>query len=456
MKNSKIKNIISVIGKVLYYIIITFICIIALFLLYYIVSSQINANNEDYKPKISIYTIVSPSMTPTIKVYDVVVNVREDKPENIKVGDIITYTSKASTSEGMTITHRVVEVNKLPDGEYEYRTQGDNNSEPDSLYVSYDQVIGKEFVIIPYLGRIQFLIANQKGWLFLLLIPVSIYMLIELYKLFNLFGIKKKVKEVVNVPNSEEEQRELEEARKEKIREELQNRKEVPLPTTRKEIEDYKKETVEVLDTDLLTSKIKEYDDRIDQLDEVLKHMSDDKTISMKSDDNLVEEDNYLKGEHIKVTKTEEAKKKRKTAKDKKVDNQIIDLEFEETQGDKNIDFEDIVPVENRREKIERPESVDIKEISDKEVKPTKGTNKTLNLNPKNVKKVNRTGRSNSRSSNNRNNNVRNTRTNNTRNSNSRSRSRNLNLNPNNVKKVNRNKPKPKPKKKLIVIEKTK
>ncbi len=437
MTSSQNKNIFSMIGKLLYYVVIAFICLIALFLLYYIVSSQMNINNEDYRPKVSIYTIVSPSMTPAIKVYDVVINIREDKPENIKVGDIITYESKASTSEGMTITHRVIEVNQLPDGGYEYRTQGDNNKEPDKLYVSYDQVIGKEILIIPYLGKIQFLIANQKGWLFLLLIPVSIYTFIEIYKLFNLFSIKNKVKEVVenNSDVALRQQEEYEEARKEKIKEELKIRNAtlnpVPLPTTEEEIAKYREDHVEVLDTDPLTTRIKEYDDRIDQLDKVLKRMSKEVTeeeTEEEKPEEVIVEDNFLKEQHIKVTKVEEAKKKRKKvgSKEEKTTNQIIDLDYEEKMN--NEELEDIIPKENNRKVIARPDSVDI----NPKKKNSSSNNKQLNLNPRNVKKVRRPNRT----------------------SNRRGGNRNLNLNPRSVKRVNRSKPKPK--KKLIVIEKTK
>lgn len=445
MENSKSTNILAKIGKLLYYIVIAFICLIALFLLYYIISSQMNANNDDYKPKVSIYTIVSPSMTPAIKVYDVVINIREDNPENIKVGDIITYVSKAPTSEGMTITHRVIEVSELPDGGYEYQTQGDNNSEPDKVYVNFDQVIGKEILIIPYLGKIQFLIANQKGWLFLLLIPVSIYMFIEIYKLFNLFSIKNKVNNVVNENNNEEldrQQEEMENARKEKIKEELKIKSAMenplPLPTTPEEIAQYKKDTVEVLDTDPLTTRIKEYDDRINQLDKVLKRMEKESSIAEKEPATLekeeVEEDEqFLKGSHIKVTRMEEAKKGRKKIgiKEKERNNQIVDITYEEKKG--NEDLNDIIPLENSREKIERPVSEDIvsKENNNR-------NRKALNLNPRNVKRVRRPNRNTNTNSSNRTNNG----------------NRSLNLNPRGVKRVNRNRPKPK--KKLIVIEKQK
>ena len=478
MAKTKKNNIFSIIAKLLYYIVITFVCLLVIFLIYYIISAQLNADNEDYKPKISIYTIVSPSMTPVIKVYDVVVNVRVDSPQDIEVGDIITYVSKSSTSEGMTITHRVIAVNVLPDGTYEYTTQGDNNDEPDSSTVTYNQIIGKEVVIIPYVGRLQFLIANQKGWLFVLLIPVSIYTFVEIYKLISLFSLRKRVDEITTPVNDNKEAELLaNNLRKEQIKEELnshiipktayiksdeedkgfleeynetivnvkQNKysknpsfddlKEVKVPTTKKEIEDYKSKSVEILDTDELTSKIKEYDDKIDELDKIMTNINQKE---VEKEPNEVVEDNYLKGHKIKVTNAEVAKKQTpkkilpKEPYQDKAKPSIIDLSNDITPIEEGTIFEDIIPIDNSRLKIERPESEDITSAKERIIKETKEVpkEKKLNLNPKTVKKVSRTTPNHS-----------------TR------RSRNLNLNPRNVKKVNRRPPK-RPKKKLITIEK--
>ena len=226
MKNAKLKKILLGILKLLYYIAIAFVCFIAAVLIYYIISVQIHAKDENYKPGISIYTIVSPSMTPNINVYDVVVNIRVDDPTKIKVGDIITFKSQAATSEGMTITHRVIARDQLPDGTYEYMTQGDNNPEPDSSYVMFDNIIGKEIVTIPALGKVQFLIANKKSWLFLLLIPIAIYLIREIYKLIDLVGLKKKVTKVIEEKDEEpkidhEKQETLKEQLKRELLEEL-------------------------------------------------------------------------------------------------------------------------------------------------------------------------------------------------------------------------------------------
>ena len=187
---------VSKIFKWLLNIMVFLACFIVGILLFYVFLAQVHSNDEKYKPAFSFYTIVSPSMNPVIKVYDVVVNVRVNDPEKIEVGDIITYVSTNSVSEGMTITHRVVNVYKNENGNYEYQTQGDNNSEPDSVLVTFDNVIGKEVAIIPAFGKIQFLLADKKGWIFLLLIPIAFFILKDIYELIELLGLRRKVDKV--------------------------------------------------------------------------------------------------------------------------------------------------------------------------------------------------------------------------------------------------------------------
>jgi len=455
------KNIVQTILKLLSYIVIAFICIITLFLLYYIVSSQIHAKDENYRPGVSIYTIVSPSMNPVIKVYDIVVNAKVKEPTNIQIGDIITYKSKAPNSEGMTITHRVVAIDKTQDGKYEYMTQGDNNSEPDSLMVTFDQVIGKKIMIIPKLGKLQFLIANQKGWLLLLLIPIGIYLIKELAKLINLFGLRKKVTKVVEQKPEEiiaPKRQEIEE-RKEQIRETLKtnavikdsvvkNDKEptsfleqysetklevttnkyanlkkkkeekektvqkpeeeitkVDIPTkvetkvvkevpkVEKEIELPKvKEKVndeyEILDTDELSTKIKEYDTKLIKLNKMIADIENikDKKEEPKEEP-FIEVDNFLKGGKIKVKSIEETKNQKKKVNTKRITDptkytEEVKIELTPLFGSSSY---------NSRSKIARPDSVDITELRIKETQTKKETTKkkkNLNLNPREVNKV--------------------------------------------------------------------
>ena len=460
MNKEKLKNIFFKILKLLGYVVIAFVCFCVAFLVYYIISSQMHANDENYKPAVSIYTIVSPSMTPVIKVYDVVVNTRVKNPEKIQVGDIITYVSKAPTSEGMTITHRVVEISQLPDGTYEFMTQGDNNSEPDSLYVKFDQVIGKEILILPLIGRLQFLIANQKGWLFLLLIPISIYVLFEIYKLIDLLGLRRRVNTVVGVTEEslierKKEQRQIEKERKIAIKEELNTKsllreslirneeepegflerynettvsvvsnkykkitkKEKPVKTiatiptkvsTGKNIPVKEKvelelelpkikenpyvinKPIEILDTDELTTKIKEYDTKIEKLDKMINDI-ESIPVSEKKEE-IVEKNDYLTKKKIKVKKVEPTKNQKKPApvrKTKKKEETKVTFKPELTQ---TIELSQILPKENKRIKIEKPVTEDIKEVGKKDLEVAKETKskKKLNLNPTSIKTVSR------------------------------------------------------------------
>lgn len=510
-------KIFSFIFKLLYYIVIAFVCLVAIFLLYYIISSQIHAGDENYKPKVSIYTIVSPSMTPNINVYDVVVNVRVDSPKDIQVGDIITYKSTATTSEGMTITHRVIAREQLPDGTYEYMTQGDNNPEPDSVYVTYENVIGKEIITIPYLGKLQFLIANQKGWLFLLLIPITIYLVRELFKLVDLLGLRRKVDRIVGTrEDSLIDKKKAEKAKQEELKEKLQEERinieiekaskirsdqeqngflekynetilvvkenkyqkdkkkeeiktEIAEEIVEKvptkvdvnkvvEVKEEKKEEItlpkekakpivmvndqyEVLGTNDLSDKIKEYDNKIEKLDKMIKDIQNIKEES-KPEVILEEQDDFLQGEKIKVTKIEETKNK-KRSKNTTVTKKI-EVKKETKKNNINLELTGIIPIESKTKTIK--EEPKVKKEEPKEIVKTTSSkqNKKLNLNPKDVKKINRKTKSDNNS------NKKNT--------------KKLNLNPKQVKKVNRpnkkrvenTQPKKSKKTPLIVIEKKK
>ena len=390
--HKKRNNIITNALKFLYYIAISLVCIIAFMLLYYVISSQIHSKNENYKPTISIYTIVSPSMTPVINVYDVVVNVKVSNPEKIKVGDIITYVSTSTASEGMTITHRVVEVRKDEDGKYEYLTQGDNNSNPDSLYVSFDKVIGKELFIIPKLGKVQFLIANKKTWLLLLLIPIFFFIIKDLYKLIDLLTLKNKVDTIT----AEEPEPKIDRKKQLKLKEEIIRSHEFDIKE-----EDYKNtikptmltQKIEILDTDELTSKIKEYDKKIDELNKAIKEYKPDKV------EEIMEEDDFLIGKQ-KVISVQETKNKKRINKNiYKVDetNETKELSkrkitLEELEGKKETPKKDIKVKEIINETHNKPrlnlKAVNKVEENKKENKPAK-----LNLNPNDIKVINRPGR---------------------------------------------------------------
>lgn len=185
----KIKKVLNYIGKVLSYASILLLVIIGAFLLYYLFTVQKYKNDPKFKPEVSLYTIISGSMEPAIHVYDVVVNLAVKSPEDIKVGDVITFESTSSISKGLTVTHRVQDI-KIVNGRYEYVTKGDYNPVADSSTAKYENVLGKVAFKIPQLGRVQFIVASKAGWFLIVLLPAMGVIIYDVIKLIKLLGAK--------------------------------------------------------------------------------------------------------------------------------------------------------------------------------------------------------------------------------------------------------------------------
>lgn len=196
--------------KLLSYAIIVVLIFLGLFFAYYFVSLKMYEKNPTVNiPKFGLYTIISPSMEPNVKVYDVVVDLNVFNQNDIKKGDIITFVSNSNVSKGLTVTHRVVDIISNEDGTKSYITKGDNNLKADQATVNINDVLGKVLFKIPQLGRVQFLIADKFGWLLVILIPslgVIIYDFIKLFRLlaFNnkfmrLSSINKKIESEIDV-----------------------------------------------------------------------------------------------------------------------------------------------------------------------------------------------------------------------------------------------------------------
>lgn len=166
---------------------------IAVFLLYYFVSVKIINKNSTSVP-LSIYTIVSESMVPTINKYDVIINIQYDGPKDVEVGDVITFISTSWISAGKTVTHRVVDI-QIINGQYYYSTKGDNNPVQDSSAAGYSNVIGKAVIKLPQLGRIQAFVASKFGWLVVVIIPAMYVILKDVAKLIKLKKLQKEADE---------------------------------------------------------------------------------------------------------------------------------------------------------------------------------------------------------------------------------------------------------------------
>ena len=304
-KFSSVMSKIKFISGILSWVILVILVIIAMFLLYYFVSAKMYAQKgEKYKPAFSLYTILSPSMVPNIKVYDVIVDVNVKNPEDIKEGDIITFVSTSSLTKGMTITHRVVQI-KEEDGKYSYVTKGDANLSPDASPAPFENVQGKVLFHIPQLGRVQEFLGTKGGWLLVVVLPALYIIITDLLKVFRLKTVKNQVESYENQEDFKNKKAQLE---KEEIQNRLQERYQVestPEEDIIKEqeiIPDKEESISEVEDAKVVLPNLKEDDDlEAEQEEENTEEESENYLV----EDNLVDEEEFEDMEEVEEVETQ-------------------------------------------------------------------------------------------------------------------------------------------------------
>ncbi len=196
---SKFKKVTTVISWIIFAVLI----ILAALLIYYFVAMKIYAKRgRGYEPAFSLYTIISPSMDPNIKVYDVVINTKVKSPKDIKIGDIITFNSTDfEIGKSISVTHRVVEILVDSKGHYSYSTKGDNNMMKDPKPVPFESITGKVSVVVPQLGQLQFFVASRAGWLLVVVVPALFILIKDILKVLRIISPDpKKTKNILFMP----------------------------------------------------------------------------------------------------------------------------------------------------------------------------------------------------------------------------------------------------------------
>lgn len=105
------------------------------------------------------YTILTGSMQPTFPPGTLVV-VKKVPTNELAVGTAVTY--QLETGKAAVVTHRIVAVNRNTRGETLFITQGDANDAPDIKAVQPEQIRGKVWYSVPYLGRVNSMISGSQ------------------------------------------------------------------------------------------------------------------------------------------------------------------------------------------------------------------------------------------------------------------------------------------------------
>ncbi len=200
-KKSKkeIKDILSYIGKLFFSALIAILLFIGAFLLFITIEGKISLS-KGKSQRISIFTIISGSMEPSIGVFDIILDTRVDDFSKIKVGDVITFNRlMAGDIEAKTITHRVVDIRDM-NGKYEFITKGDANATADKKPVQETDIIGRTVVKIPKLGIITYILLTKLGWILIIFLPALGIVVYDIIKLFKIVGVNENAKKIKKSP----------------------------------------------------------------------------------------------------------------------------------------------------------------------------------------------------------------------------------------------------------------
>lgn len=147
---------------------------IAVFIMLPFVVFTLLTSQTDVLAGMKSYVVVSGSMEPAVPVGSIIYTMNQDFYSN---NDVIAF-----KKDGSTITHRIIETGVIGNELY-YTTKGDaNNVEDDELVVRQD-VVGKTFFFVPYLGKIIMSLKTPLGFAIGIVLPALVFVCMELWRI---------------------------------------------------------------------------------------------------------------------------------------------------------------------------------------------------------------------------------------------------------------------------------
>lgn len=173
VKSRYIKNIFKILSKI--------ITIIAIFISIIIVVQKVT-NNEQAFLGLRLFRVQTGSMIPKYQIGDVIL-VKEVDPNEIKIGDDVTYQGEKGSMKGMIVTHRVIDIEEV-DGKRIFHTKGIANKLEDPT-INASQITGVVQSKMYILSFICVLLNNKYVFYFCGILPLTIYVA------FRIFSSKK-------------------------------------------------------------------------------------------------------------------------------------------------------------------------------------------------------------------------------------------------------------------------
>ncbi len=202
---SKGKKILGVISDVLLVLLLVVAIVIT-------VMTFTSKNSQDGIGNIFGYTpfsIQSDSMKPTFKEGDLIITKEVSNVNDLKIGDVITYSTVLSDEQGRSVrgfnTHRIVDIEYNEDKTIKsFVTKGDAISTEDSTLVTPDQVIAKQVnsgydedgnaksgLMIANFGLALDFLQSRVGFMICVIVPLALFFIWQIYKLIAMFMAAK-------------------------------------------------------------------------------------------------------------------------------------------------------------------------------------------------------------------------------------------------------------------------
>lgn len=142
-----------------------------------------------------IKIVLSGSMEPAIHVGSLAIV----KPEaEYNIGDIITFNINRRAK--VPTTHRIFDI-EVNQGEISYITKGDANEDPDTRYISEDDIMGKVIFTVPLAGYALDFVKKPIGFVIVIILPALAIIADEIKKVVVEF---KKIKKDKQLPKNQD------------------------------------------------------------------------------------------------------------------------------------------------------------------------------------------------------------------------------------------------------------
>lgn len=205
---TKTRKTLQIVFNVIIWLFVVFAVVVTIL----VIASQSDSDGVPSLGGKCFINIVSPSMSPTINEGDLVIGERlsEEQKQTLEVGEIITFKGDIrGTGVQELNTHRIIRINYDENGVVvSYVTKGDNeetNPVEDRSPVPWQNVIcrytGKKFGAV---GGILSFLQTKTGFLVIIVIPLLLFFLYELYRFIaTLRGVRGKGKKVITAEDEE-------------------------------------------------------------------------------------------------------------------------------------------------------------------------------------------------------------------------------------------------------------